>query len=57
MAALGLQMNMDELSEEIGKVSSEKIVQDLSRFLIEWKGSEETAEELKVGIERYLGNT
>jgi hypothetical protein len=50
-------MNLDELSEEICKVSSEKVVQDLFRILIEWKDSEETAEELKEGIERYIGNT
>ena len=50
-------MNLDELSEEISKVSSEKVVQGLSRFLIEWKDNEETAEELKEGIERYIGNT
>ncbi|MGD8478274.1 MAG: hypothetical protein PVI98_14080 [Burkholderiales bacterium] len=49
-------MNLDELSEEISKVSSEKVVQDLSRFLVEWKDNEETAESLKEGIERYLGN-
>ena len=50
-------MNLDELSQEISKVSSEKVVQDLSRFLVEWKDSKETAEELKEGIERYIGNT
>ena len=50
-------MNLDELSETISKVSSEKVVQDLSRFLVEWKDNEETAEELKDGIERYIGNT
>lgn len=50
-------MNLDELSEEISKVSSEKVVQDLSRFLVAWKDNEETAEELKEGIERYIGNT
>jgi len=50
-------MNLDELSEEISKVSSEKVVQDLSGFLVEWKNNSETAEELKDGIERYLGNT
>ena len=50
-------MNLDELSKEISKVSSEKVVQDLSRFLIEWKNNDETAEELIEGIERYLGNT
>ncbi len=57
MATLGLQMNLDELSEEVSKVSSEKVVQDLSRFLLEWKDNDETAEELKEGIERYIGNT
>ena len=50
-------MNLDELSEEIRKVSSEKVVQDLSMFLLEWKDNDETAEELKEGIERYIGNT
>ena len=50
-------MNLDELSETISKVSSENVVQDLSRFLVEWKDNEETAEELKDGIERYIGNT
>lgn len=50
-------MNLDELAEEINKISPEKVVQDLSRILIEWKNNEETAEELKEGIERYLGNT
>ena len=50
-------MNLDEIAEEIAKVSSERIVQDLSKFLIEWKENEETAEQLREGIERYLGNT
>ena len=50
-------MNLDELSENVSKVSSEKVVQDLSRFLVEWKDNEETAEELKDGIEKYIGNT
>lgn len=49
-------MNLDELAEEINKISPEKVVHDLSRYLIEWKNSAETAEELKEGIERYLGN-
>ena len=50
-------MNLNELSEKITKVSSEKVVQDLSRFLVEWKDNEKTAEELNEEIERYLGNT
>lgn len=50
-------MNLDELSDEISKVSSENVVQDLSRLLVEWKDNNETARQLKEGIERYLGNT
>lgn len=50
-------MNLDELLEEIRKVSSEKIVQDLSILLVEWKGGDETAEDLVNKIEKYLGNT
>ena len=50
-------MNLDELSLEISKVSPEKVVQELSRHLIEWKNNDETAEELKNGIERFIGNS
>jgi hypothetical protein len=39
------------------KVSSEKVVQDLSKLLVEWKENEETADQLQQSIERYLGNT
>jgi hypothetical protein len=50
-------MNLDDLLEDIAKVSSEKVVQDLSRFLVAWKESEETAEQLRQRVERYFGNT
>jgi uncharacterized membrane-anchored protein YjiN (DUF445 family) len=50
-------MNLDELAYEICKVSSEKVVQDLSKFLVNWKNNDETVEVLKDVIERYLGNT
>jgi aromatic ring hydroxylase len=50
-------MNLDALANEISKVSSEKVVRDLSRFFIEWKDNDESAEELKEEIEKYLGNT
>lgn len=50
-------MNLDELSKEINKISSEKVAQDLSRILIAWKNNHETAEELKKEIGRYLGDT
>lgn len=50
-------MNLDELSSEIRKVSQESVVQELSRHLVEWKDNNETAEELKATIERYIGNS
>lgn len=50
-------MNLDELAYEISKVSSEKVAQDLSKFLVDWKNNDETVEKLKDEIERYLGNT
>ena len=50
-------MKLDELAQKISKVSFERVVQDLSRFLIEWKSNDETVEELKAWVERYLGNT
>lgn len=50
-------MNLDELSEELCKVSPEKVVHDLSKLLVEWKDNEKTAEELREGVERYIGNT
>jgi hypothetical protein len=50
-------MNVDELADAIRKVSSEEVVQKLSRFMVEWKNNDETAEDLKERIERYIGNT
>ena len=49
-------MKLGELAYDISKVSSEKVVQDLSKFLIDWKSNDETVEELKDAIERYLSN-
>jgi len=50
-------MNLDELAEAIRNVSSEEVVQKLSRLMVEWKNNVETAEDLKERIERYIGNT
>lgn len=50
-------MNLDELSQEICKVSPDIVVQKLSRHLIEWKNNDETAEELNNRIERFIGNS
>jgi len=50
-------MNLDELTEAIRNVSSERVVQALANLLIEWKSNDETAEELKHTLERYFGHT
>jgi len=50
-------MNLDELAKKISSVSSNKVVQDLSQILFVWKANDDTVEELKDSVERYLGNT
>ena len=49
-------MNIDELTKNIKKISSEKNVQELAEFIQKWKTDEQNAFELKENIERYLGN-
>ncbi len=49
-------MNIDELTNEIRKVSSEKNVQKLADLIQKWKTGGDNAVELKENIERYLGN-
>ena len=49
-------MNLNELAKEISMISSEKVVQDLARYLLDWKENDNAALELKKSIERYLGN-
>ncbi len=49
-------MNIDELTNEIKKVSSEKNVQKLADLIQKWKTDGDNAIELRENIERYLGN-
>ena len=49
-------MNIDELTKNIRKVSSEKNVQELAEFIQKWKTDEQNAFGLKESVERYLGN-
>ncbi len=49
-------MNIDELTKNIRKVSSEKNVQELADFIQKWKYDEKNAVELRENVERYLGN-
>jgi len=50
-------MNLDELAKEITRISPEKVVQDLSRILLEWKENDNTARELQDRVEHCLGHT
>ena len=47
-------MTIDELSEQISKISSEKSIQNLFLLLTKWKDNKETVKELKDKIERYI---
>ena len=49
-------MNIDELTKNIRKISSEKNVQELAEFIQKWKTNEQNTLELKENVERYLGN-
>lgn len=50
-------MNIDELVENIRKVSTGKVVHDLTDIIQQWKSDENNVIDLKESIERYLGNT
>ncbi|AUC79942.1 hypothetical protein CW736_11465 [Nonlabens sp. MB-3u-79] len=49
-------MNIDELTNRIRKVSSEKNVQNLAELIQQWKTNDKNAIELKKNIERYFEN-
>ena len=49
-------MNIDELINNIRKVSSEKNVQKLADFIQNWKTDEKNIIDLRENVERYLGN-
>lgn len=50
-------MNIDEFTNKIRKVSSEKNFQDLAKLIQQWKTDEKNAIKLKENIERYFGNS
>ena len=49
-------MNIDDLTNKIRKVSSEKNVQKLVDLIQNWKTDEKNAFELSETVERYIGN-
>ncbi|WP_455377170.1 hypothetical protein [Petrachloros mirabilis] len=49
-------MTLDELVKEIRAVSDEKRVQDLAKYIEEWKGDDRNAQALETMVERFFGN-
>ncbi len=50
-------MKLDELAQQIRRVSPEPVVQRLGDLLLDWKTGARTAEELRDDVERYIGNS
>lgn len=49
-------MTLDELTKEIRVISNEKFIQDLAKYIEEWKSDDRNAEALKTMVERFFGN-
>jgi len=52
---LGLKMTLDELAKEIRSVSDEKLIQELAKYIEEWKGDDRNASALETMVERFFG--
>ena len=50
-------MNLDELIQEIRNTSSDPAVQRVADYLIAWKDTSDTAQDLAEAIERVIGNS
>ena len=50
-------MTLDELVKQIGGVSDEKVLQDLARYIEEWKGDDRNVEALETMVERFLSTS
>jgi hypothetical protein len=49
-------MTLDELAKAIAGVSPEKPLQDLARYIEEWKWDDRDVEALETMVERFFGN-
>jgi hypothetical protein len=49
-------MTLDELAKSIAGVSPEKLLQDLARYIEEWKSDDRNAEALETMVERFFGS-
>ena len=50
------EMTLDELAKEIKEVSDERLLQDLARYIEEWKSDDRNVEALEKMVERFFGN-
>lgn len=48
-------MTLDELAKEIRAVSDEMLIQNIARYIEEWKGDDSNTEALETRIERFFG--
>lgn len=51
------QMTIDEMASAISCTSPDVVVQGLARLLAEWKLNADNVDELRVRVERYIGNS
>lgn len=49
-------MTLDELANKIRSVSEEKLIQDLAKYIEEWRSDDRNAEQLETMVERFFGN-
>lgn len=52
-----LQMNLDELARALRRVSSEKLLAELSQHIEAWKADDRDFTDLEATVERFFGNT
>jgi hypothetical protein len=50
------EMTLDELAKAIAGVFPEKLLQDLARYIEEWKSDDRNVEALETMVERFFGN-
>jgi hypothetical protein len=51
------QMTIDELVSAICRTSPDAVVQGLAQLLVEWKRSPANVNELRLQVDRYVGNS
>ena len=49
-------MALDDLAKEIRGVSDEKLIQDLAKYIEDWKSDDTNAQALETMVERFFGN-